>query len=135
VPTSAGALEERGIRRLYHAAVAEPVTASNDYLVAGPTIARAVSCCFELARAERTNFTPPLASICFPLIGAGRAGLDPAVSFSWLWPVIAAETGRDERWHVHLSTWTAAEAIVVLRALIRTVSDAARSGGPPSPSP
>ncbi|WP_043487195.1 MULTISPECIES: macro domain-containing protein [Streptomyces] len=100
VPTSSGALAARGVRRIYHAAVATPE--EDTYHVRPETIARAVSACFALARAERDRYQPALSSICFPLLGAGRGGLPPAVSSTWLRWAIRDELARDGRWRVHL---------------------------------
>ncbi|MFD8385349.1 macro domain-containing protein [Streptomyces sp. NPDC059679] len=100
VPTSSGALAARGVRRIYHAAVATPE--EDTYHVRPESIARAVSACFALARAERDRYQPALSSICFPLLGAGRGGLPPAVSATWLRWAIRDELARDARWRVHL---------------------------------
>lgn len=100
VPTSSGALAARGVRRIYHAAVATPE--EDTYQVRPETIARAVGACFALARAERDRYRPALSSICFPLLGAGRGGLAPAVSATWLRWAIRDELARDARWRVHL---------------------------------
>lgn len=100
VPTSPGALAARGVRRIYHAAVATPL--DDTYEVRPESIARAVSACFALARAERDRYEPALSSICFPLLGAGRGGLAPAVSATWLRWAIRDELARDARWRVHL---------------------------------
>ncbi|MDX3228445.1 macro domain-containing protein [Streptomyces sp. ME19-01-6] len=100
VPTSSGALASRGVRRIYHAAVATPE--EDTYHVRPESIARAVSACFALARAERDRYQPALSSICFPLLGTGRGGLPPAVSATWLRWAIRDELARDARWRVHL---------------------------------
>ncbi|MEU1788918.1 macro domain-containing protein [Streptomyces sparsogenes] len=100
VPTSSGALAARGVRRIYHAAVATPQ--GDTYEVRPESIARAVSACFALARTERDRYRPELSSICFPLLGAGRGGLSPAVSATWLRWAIRDELARDARWRVHL---------------------------------
>ncbi|WP_030824401.1 Appr-1-p processing protein [Streptomyces hygroscopicus] len=100
VPTSPGALTARGVRRIYHAAVATP--RDDTYEVRPESIARAVSACFALARTERDRYEPALSSICFPLLGAGRGGLAPAVSATWLRWAVRDELARDSRWRVHL---------------------------------
>lgn len=100
VPTSSGALAARGVRRIYHAAVATPE--EDTYRVRPESIARAVGACFALARAERDRYQPALSSICFPLLGAGRGGLAPTVSATWLRWAIRDELARDARWRVHL---------------------------------
>jgi O-acetyl-ADP-ribose deacetylase (regulator of RNase III) len=119
VPTSPGRLTERGIRRRYHAAVAEPLPASNGYTVSGTAISWAVLQCFDLARSERTAFDPPLRSISLPLFGTGRAGLDPSTSFSWLWPTLVSELQAGGDWHLHFSSWRPAETAAILRGLHR----------------
>ncbi|MGW6456738.1 macro domain-containing protein [Streptomyces sp. NPDC055078] len=100
VPTSSGALLARGVRRIYHAAVATPH--EDTYRVRPESIARAVAACFALARAEDERATPALSSICFPLLGAGRGGLSPAVSATWLRWAIRDELARDPHRRVHL---------------------------------
>jgi O-acetyl-ADP-ribose deacetylase (regulator of RNase III) len=119
VPTSPGRLAERGVRRLYHAAVAEPLPASNGYTVSGTAISRAVLQCFDLARSECTAFDPPLRSISLPLFGTGRAGLEPPTSFSWLWPALVSELQAGGDWHLHFSSWHPAETATILRGLHR----------------
>lgn len=101
-PTSAGALAAQGIRRIYHAAVAVPLGDRDGYEVAPGDIARAVRESFALARAERESFTPPLSSICFPLMGAGRGGVAPEVSASWIGWAVHEELIRDPDWTVHM---------------------------------
>jgi O-acetyl-ADP-ribose deacetylase (regulator of RNase III) len=100
VPTSPGALASRGVRRIYHAAVAAPD--GDGYRVQGESIARAVGECFALARAERDGCQPGLKSICFPLLGAGHGGLPPTVSVHWLRWAIRDELARDPHWQVHV---------------------------------
>ncbi|MES4902511.1 MULTISPECIES: Appr-1-p processing protein [unclassified Streptomyces] len=114
VPTSPGALAARGVRRIYHAAVAMPE--EDTYHVRPESIARAVGACFALARAERDRYQPALSSICFPLLGAGRGGLSPAVSATWLRWAIRDELARDAHWRVHLVVRTReiAEAVGAL---------------------
>jgi O-acetyl-ADP-ribose deacetylase (regulator of RNase III) len=100
VPTPPGALASRGVRRIYHAAVAAPD--GDGYRVQGEIIARAVSECFAVARAERDRYEPGLSSICFPLLGAGHGGLPPAVSARWLRWAIRDELAHDPGWQVHV---------------------------------
>lgn len=102
-PTSPGALAERGVRRLYHAAVAVPIDAGTRYVVDDASIVRAVRAVFATARLERDRFDPPLTSLCFPLIGAGRGGLDPDRSIRMLWLGLREELRRDTSWRVHLA--------------------------------
>jgi O-acetyl-ADP-ribose deacetylase (regulator of RNase III) len=113
VPTSAGALSDQNIRRIYHAAITTPRPGTNDYDVMPVTIAQAVYATFALARRERPRFTPPLASLGFPLLGAGRGGLDPATSFAWIWTALERELRQENSWTIHFITnqWVAAEAI------------------------
>ena len=101
-PTGVGALAERGIRRIYHTAVAMPVGSGDRYTVDEASVARAVHGVFAAASAERDRYEPPLSSICFPLIGAGRGGLDPARGIRLLWRALREELGRDPDWSVHL---------------------------------
>ncbi|MGK5530933.1 macro domain-containing protein [Streptomyces sp. URMC 129] len=115
-PTSPGAMTDRGIRRIYHAAVAVPLPNQGSYEVSHGDIARAVRRCFALARAERNHFAPPLSSICFPLMGAGHGGLAPEVSAAWTAWAVREELDRDRDWTVHLviRNRTIAEAIANL---------------------
>jgi O-acetyl-ADP-ribose deacetylase (regulator of RNase III) len=112
-PTSAGALRLQGIRRIYHAAIATPRPGTNEYDVEPAAIARAVHATFDLARAERRRFTPPLESLVFPLLGAGRGGLDPAASFAWIWAAIEREITADNTLKVHFVTHQRTTADVI----------------------
>ncbi|MFC9286781.1 macro domain-containing protein [Streptomyces sp. NPDC057052] len=99
VPTGPGALAERGVRRVYHAALAIPDGLG--YRVDPQDIATAVAACFARARQERAA---GLRSICFPLLGAGRGGLDRRTSAEWLrWSIEDALTA-DPDWSVHIVT-------------------------------
>ncbi|KDN78511.1 hypothetical protein ABZ568_35570 [Streptomyces olindensis] len=100
VPTEPGALAARGVRRIYHAAVAVPRPGTNDYDVAAQDVATAAARALALLSEERAAFTPPLRSICFPLLGAGRGGLPPQTSVSALWA--ALDTGTDAGPDLHL---------------------------------
>ncbi|MER6916535.1 Appr-1-p processing protein [Streptomyces sp. NPDC000594] len=100
VPTSPGALAVRGIRRIYHAAVVTPH--EDGYWVSPASIARSVAACFALAREESERQGITLNSICFPLLGAGRGGLDPALSATWLRWAIRDELAKDPGRRVHL---------------------------------
>ncbi len=100
--TSSGAMAGQGVRRIYHAAVAVPMADREGYEVAPGDIARAVREAFALARAERAAFDPPLSSICFPLMGAGRGGVSAATSASWIGWAVHEELTRDPSWTVHL---------------------------------
>ncbi|GII61458.1 hypothetical protein Skr01_15430 [Sphaerisporangium krabiense] len=85
VPTSPGELRRHGVRRLYHAAIAVPLPGSNDYSVEPAAVDRAVHGIFRLAAHEG------MASVCLPMFGAGRAGLDPETAFAYLWGALAHE--------------------------------------------
>ncbi|GAA2260405.1 hypothetical protein GCM10010232_59460 [Streptomyces amakusaensis] len=100
VPTSPGALAARGVRRIYHAAVATPY--EDTYRVGPESIARAVASCFALAREEEAREGRRLSSLCFPLLGAGRGGLTPVVSATWLRWAIRDELARDPDRQVHM---------------------------------
>jgi O-acetyl-ADP-ribose deacetylase (regulator of RNase III) len=115
--TSAGALSEQGIRRIYHAAVVTPRPGTNDYDVRPTAITQAVHAAFALARSERLRFTPPLGSLGFPLIGAGRGGLDPATSFRWIWAALEHEIPRDNAWSIHFITYQRATADAIINGL------------------
>jgi O-acetyl-ADP-ribose deacetylase (regulator of RNase III) len=123
VATSSGRLVHRGIRRIYHAAVVVPRAGTNEYDVDLESIFRAVRAAVQLARAERRAIDPALRSICFPLFGTGRAGLDPAVSFAWMWPALQQELAADDSWEIHISAGRADSAAAVLRELLREVED------------
>ncbi|TDC19998.1 Appr-1-p processing protein [Streptomyces sp. 8K308] len=120
VPTSSGALAGQGVRRIYHAAVAVPLRDRDGYSVAPDDIARAVRESFVLARAERGEFDPPLSSICFPLLGAGRGGVPPGVSARWIAWAVHEELQRDPGWAVHLVTRDRSTAEAVADLVTRT---------------
>jgi O-acetyl-ADP-ribose deacetylase (regulator of RNase III) len=115
--TSAGRLARQGIRRIYHAAIATPRPGTNDYYVDPAAIAQAVHQVFALARYEGDLFQTPLSSLGFPLLGAGRGGIAPETSFSWLWAAIRREISVDEAWTIHFVTRRRATADVVLVGL------------------
>lgn len=118
--TSAGALSEQGIRRIYHAAVATPRSGTNDYDVMPTAITQAVHASFAMARDERPRFTPPLNSLGFPLLGAGRGGLDPASSFVWIWAALEREIPPDNTWAIHFITHRRATAEVIVAGISRS---------------
>jgi O-acetyl-ADP-ribose deacetylase (regulator of RNase III) len=118
--TSAGVLSEQGIRRIYHAAVATPRPGTNDYDVIPTTITQAVHATFAMARSERSRFTPPLSSLGFPLLGAGRGGLAPATSFAWIWTALEREIPRDNTWAIHFITHQRATAEVIVAGISRS---------------
>ncbi|MFF0430658.1 macro domain-containing protein [Streptomyces sp. NPDC004327] len=101
VPTSPGALAERGVRRVYHAAVARPLADGTRYHVDPQTLADAVAAVFALADAERDAYDPPLTSLCFPLLGSGQGGLPPVKAARWLRWAVQEELRRRPHWTVH----------------------------------
>lgn len=103
-PTSPGELSGQGIRRLYHAALASPRSGSNDYDIDPAAVSQAVRNVLELARAERGDFDPPLRSLAFPLLGAGRGGLAPETSFAWLWAAVERDFAVHAPWELHFIT-------------------------------
>jgi hypothetical protein len=114
VATSGGTLAGQGIRRIYHAAIASPRPGTNDYHVESASITKAVHAIFATARSERGLFQPPLSSLGFPLLGAGRGGLTAAASFTWMWAAMEHEMRADSSWLIHFITRrrATAEAIV-----------------------
>ncbi len=116
-PTSPGRLARRGVRRLYHAAIAHPRPGTNDYDVDLEALGRAVVACLELGRQERRGTYPDLRSMCFPLFGAGRGGVEPGVSFSRMWTALGPELAADGSWDLHVCTKFRHETVAVLRHL------------------
>ncbi|MFE7133754.1 hypothetical protein ACFVIM_23150 [Streptomyces sp. NPDC057638] len=114
-PTGSGALAARGVRRIYHAAVAVPRPGTSDYDVNPQDVVTAVGAALALMDRERGEFTPPLRSICFPLLGSGRGGLSTHASVSALWTALAAGAGAEPA--VHLVVRRARQADVVREAL------------------
>ncbi|MZE77279.1 macro domain-containing protein [Streptomyces xinghaiensis] len=108
VPTGPGALAERGVRRVLHAAVAVPRRDGNGYEASERTVADAVSAAFRVAAGERDAYDPPLSSLCFPVLGAGRGGLPSERAARWLRWAVEEELRVDPRWTVHLVTRTPA---------------------------
>ncbi|MFG2873942.1 alpha/beta fold hydrolase [Streptomyces sp. NPDC048337] len=102
-PTPAGALSRRNVQRIYHAAIAAPVSGTNDYAVDPQSIPRAVHNTFDLARQEREEGLA-LSSICFPLFGAGRGGMSVSESFELIWEPLMSELAEDPSWSIHFST-------------------------------
>nr|WP_255953743.1 hypothetical protein [Streptomyces sp. ODS25] len=99
--TTAGALGHQGIRRIYHAAVAVPRPGTNEYEVQPADVTRAMARVFALLSHESGRHDPPLRSLCLPLLGAGRGGLEPAASFTAVWAAVEAEWARGAEWEVH----------------------------------
>jgi O-acetyl-ADP-ribose deacetylase (regulator of RNase III) len=112
-----GQLANQRIRRIYHAAVAVPIPGTNHYSVEPTAIVSSVRNVFSLARAERDLFTPALSSLAFPLLGAGRGGLDPATSFAWLWSALEREVRDDRPWTLHFVTRRRAAAELIITKL------------------
>ncbi|MCC3771981.1 macro domain-containing protein [Streptomyces sp. UNOC14_S4] len=126
-PTGSGAMAECGVRRIYHAAVAVPRAGTNDYDVLPADITRATSRVLALLAEERDRHTPPLRSVCFPLLGSGRGGLPYRVSAAAVWSAIEAELARGACWDVHFVVRTPEEARAVERIPARTRPGRARS--------
>lgn len=120
--TESGELARRRIRRIYHAAVVTPRPGTNAYDVEPSSVFQVIRNSVELARRESPDFAPPLRSICFPLLGAGRGGLDPLVSASWIWSAVAGELGDLVGWHVHFMTRRVDGTLAVLEQLHRAAS-------------
>ncbi|MGD0064757.1 MAG: hypothetical protein ABSB76_15085 [Streptosporangiaceae bacterium] len=112
-----GQLANQRIRRIYHAAIAVPIPGTNHYSVEPTAIVSSVRNVFSLARAERDLFTPALSSLAFPLLGAGRGGLDPATSFAWLWSALEREVRDDRPWTLHFVTRRRAAAELIITKL------------------
>jgi O-acetyl-ADP-ribose deacetylase (regulator of RNase III) len=125
VPTGAGALAARGVRRIYHAAVAVPRPGTNDYDVTAQDVTAAAARALALLDEERDGFGPPLRSVCFPLLGAGRGGLPPQTSVTALWAALAAGAARHRRVHLVVRRPALADLVTeVLGAhLLRPSSD------------
>lgn len=121
-PTTSGALVRQGVRRIYHAAVVTPRPGTNDYDVQPTSIAQAVHAVFATARAERDAFQPRLESIGFPLLGAGRGGLDPATSLAWIWRAVEREMRTDDSWQFHFLTHRRVLADVIVAGLAEAVA-------------
>lgn len=117
VATSPGALASQGIRRIYHLAIASPRPGTNDYDVDPIAIAHGVRNAMATARAERPGFEPDLASIAFPLLGAGRGGLAPETSFAWLWSALERDLAENGPWRIHFVTRRRAIADIIVAKL------------------
>ena len=112
-PTEPGALRDREIKRIYHSAVVDPRPGTQDYYVDPSAIAHAVHNVFTVARTERGRFVPEPTSICFPLFGAGKGGLDPELSFECIWKSIEEEIQNDPTWTLHFATWNPEEVRII----------------------
>ena len=128
-PTGVDPESELRYRRIYYAAVAAPRAGTNDYHVEPPWLVRAVRNAFRAAHEERHRFNPALSSFCFPLLGAGRGGLTPAVSFFWIWDTVVRELEADRTWEVHFVAIRPADATLVCQALVEPEQRTGKSGG------
>lgn len=126
--TSSGAMADQGVRRIYHAAITAPRPGTNDYDVQPTAIARAVHATFSIARAERGRFSPPLGSLCFPLLGSGRGGLAPETSFDWIWSALEHEVRADNTWEIHFIAHRKAVAEVIVAGITRSGGTAVAAG-------
>ncbi|MEU9167383.1 alpha/beta fold hydrolase [Streptomyces sp. NPDC048420] len=102
-PTPSGALRERRVQRIYHAAVVTPVDGTGDYTVNPRAITRATHNIFELARKERRDLKLPLSSICLPLLGSGRGDITLSRSFELVWGALMDELSDDGSWSIHFA--------------------------------
>jgi pimeloyl-ACP methyl ester carboxylesterase/O-acetyl-ADP-ribose deacetylase (regulator of RNase III) len=102
-PTPSGGLAQRNVKRIYHAAIATPVSGTNGYHVSPQAISKAVHNVFALARRERQELGLPLRSICLPLFGAGRGRMSAARSFELVWDALTGELADDPTWTVHFT--------------------------------
>ncbi|MFF7177620.1 hypothetical protein [Streptomyces sp. NPDC008121] len=118
--TGTGALAAQGVRRIYHAAVAVPRAGTNDYDVLPADVTRAATQVFAGLARESARFDPPLRSVCFPLLGAGRGGLPYRASIAALWPAVEAELSRGAAWDLHFVVRGPAAAGVLERLLTGT---------------
>ncbi len=117
VATSAGSLAQRGIRRIYHAAVVQPEDGSGLYRTNKPIVAAAVERVLELARKE----IPSASSVCFPLLGAGRAGLSSQMSLEAIYYTMVDQLREDPSaapgWTVHFISWRSSDAELIRKFL------------------
>jgi hypothetical protein len=122
-PTDPGALRHRGIARIYHAAVVEPRLGTQEYYVNPETVGQVVHTVFRTAREERSGLGLKLTSICFPLLGCGRGGLNPMVSFKHTWDAIEEELREDPSWEIHFVSWKPEDINLIRAALINISAD------------
>lgn len=102
-PTTSGALAEKNVSRIYHAAVVTPVDGTGDYTVSAHAITRATHNVFQLARKERHELGLSLASVCLPLLGSGRGGMTSERSFDLIWDALMQELSNDSSWSIHFA--------------------------------
>jgi len=129
--TGSGAMAEQGVRRIYHAAVARPRAGTNDYDVLPTDVTRAASRAIGLLAEEHDRFAPPLASVCFALLGSGRGGLPYRVSATALWSAVEAELARGAPWDVHVVVRDpeAARVVELVASRTRPEHDRSAPGG------
>ncbi|MFK4101152.1 alpha/beta fold hydrolase [Streptomyces sp. NPDC019531] len=101
--TPSGALAERNVHRIYHAAVVTPVDGTGEYIVNPHAITRATHNIFEVARKERRELDLPLSSICLPLLGSGRGDITLDKSFDLVWEALMTELAEDSSWSIHFA--------------------------------
>ncbi|MEV0554072.1 alpha/beta fold hydrolase [Streptomyces sp. NPDC050597] len=104
VPTPAGALAAKNVHRIYHAAIVSPISGTNNYTVNPLAVTRAIHNIFDLARRERKELKVQLTSICIPLFGAGRGGINITKSFDLIWDPLMKELTNDPSWEIHFTT-------------------------------
>jgi O-acetyl-ADP-ribose deacetylase (regulator of RNase III) len=114
VVTTSGEMASQGISRIYHVALASPRPGTNDYDVEPTVIATGIRNVLTMVRTAQLQSGQSFRSIAFPLLGAGRGGLDPATSFAWLWTSLARDIRDNGPWDIHFVTnrRTLAELIV-----------------------
>lgn len=125
--TGSGALAAQGVRRIYHAAITMPRPGTNDYDVLPSDVTRATARALALLAAESGDHTPPLRSICFPLLGSGRGGLPYATSVGALWAALEADLARGADWDVHVVVRSPAAAALLARLPARIRPPRART--------
>jgi O-acetyl-ADP-ribose deacetylase (regulator of RNase III) len=128
VVTSPGQLASQGIRRIYHVTVASPRPGTNEYDIDPTAIASAVRNTLALARSERPQFDPELASIGFPLLGSGRGGLPPGASFNWLWASLERDIRENGPWQIHFITRYQSQADLIVTRLAESGAIPAGTG-------
>ncbi|MFD8012219.1 hypothetical protein [Streptomyces sp. NPDC058955] len=131
-----GALAERGVRRIYHAAIAVPRPGTNDYDVTPQDVATAARRVLALMAEENTTGTdaaPPLRSVCFPLLGAGRGGLPVETSVSALWTALAAHADPAHALHLVVRRPEAADLVADVLGAHEPDDATAPSGQEPHP--
>jgi O-acetyl-ADP-ribose deacetylase (regulator of RNase III) len=100
--TTSGRLAERGIHRIFHAAVATPRPGPVRYDVEPAAISAAVRNTFRIATRLRATELPGLRSICFPLFGSGCGAIDRQQSLHWMLTALEQELAPTAPWDVQL---------------------------------